>query len=314
MRSGVRFRCCGDGLCCTDIHAIGPLDDDEAVRLRAFDDDLVQRHQGTLVLTPSDTGRCLFLGDDGCALHARLGPSVKPTVCQQFPMALVATPTGGRLVTEHRCPCRTLGPRDPVDDAVAAAYPSADPDREVEGPLALDADERVPFAAYEEREHALITDVLEGAGLAALGPPPLGHPAVREAGLELIGDLSATRYGGALRAFGAAIGNLLGEPVEVRRPGWAREFDRAEARSDPGDPDAILRDWAADAVWGLDWVRHGTFRQARAEVALRARVAGWLLGRWAEEGTRPDRAAAEAVAVAELAGLSDDWQAAIGKL
>jgi hypothetical protein len=67
----------------------------------------------------------------------------------------------------------------------------------------------------------------------------------------------------------------------------------------------------ADVVWELAWTEDTTFALARAELATRLAMARWAMARMVDVGTRPDRAAAEAVLIAELAGQSPLWPAVL---
>ncbi|MEM7437222.1 MAG: hypothetical protein AAF436_18850, partial [Myxococcota bacterium] len=81
MRTDARFRCEGDGLCCTDIHAVGPLNEEDVEFVSMISEDAIDRHEdedAAVLMMRSDTGRCVFLGDAGCTLHAKLGPEMKP--------------------------------------------------------------------------------------------------------------------------------------------------------------------------------------------------------------------------------------------
>ena len=76
--------------------------------VRGLDDDYM--------LNTAADGGCVFLmGDQRCSVHAELGPEAKPEGCRRFPLGLVGTPSGGRITTEHRCPCRTMGDRPDID-------------------------------------------------------------------------------------------------------------------------------------------------------------------------------------------------------
>jgi hypothetical protein len=77
----------------------------------------------------------------------------------------------------------------------------------------------------------------------------------------------------------------------------------------PRDPEAMLADWVADAIWTLEWAFRGPFTLARAELSTRAAMARWIAARIGAEGARPDRSMAEALLVVELVGLSDPWTA-----
>jgi hypothetical protein len=101
---------------------------------------------------------------------------------------------------------------------------------------------------------------------------------------------------------------MAGErPRTPARP-WAAAFDRAERRrGKPRTTIEVLNDWVADEIWSLEWTEVGHFARKRLELATRLVVAEHIVGRLLGEGLRPDRAAAEAVMVAELVGDSDHW-------
>ena len=98
VRPGAKYTCHGDGLCCTDIHAIGALEEHDCEFLTAISEDAVTRHpteDASVLMMQAESGACVFLGEGGCALHARLGPENKPSPCIRFPFGLTATPRGG---------------------------------------------------------------------------------------------------------------------------------------------------------------------------------------------------------------------------
>ena len=114
-RRGAHYTCFGDGLCCTDLHGLGPLTKKEVKALKLVSPGVIEppSEEGfdePMLRTRGDGG-CLFLGPDRCYLHAALGAEAKPAGCRRFPLGLTATPDGGRVTTRHRCPCRTLGRR-----------------------------------------------------------------------------------------------------------------------------------------------------------------------------------------------------------
>ncbi|HJL14478.1 MAG TPA: hypothetical protein RMH99_02410 [Sandaracinaceae bacterium LLY-WYZ-13_1] len=312
VRPGARFTCHGDGLCCTDVHAFGPLSDDEAAMLRAIDPAVVDDHHGERVVTLGAEGRCIFRRHGRCELHASLGPDVKPASCQQFPFVFVATPAGGRVATEHRCPCRTLGERAELtaEAAVAEAGRPETPDRRITDTLPRTADERVTLAEWEAIEAPMLARLAAGDDpLDVLGAPPLDPPdRWRRHGASLLDEGGRTRFSAAVRRFGAALLRLGGAEVTGvdERLGWDDVFDRAERRSPtPTDPAAQLNDWLADALWSLEWAFRGPFDEARRELATRVGVARRIAADLEAEGRRPDRAMAEAIAVIELAALAD---------
>ncbi len=302
-RPGASFTCHRDGLCCSDLHAWGPLDELEAATLRAIDERVVVLHEKALVIAGNGRGRCIFSTPEGCALHAQLGPKGKPKTCQQFPFLLVATPAGGRIGTEHRCPCRTMGERAPVTVERGREACNFDAiDRLVESTLALDDDLEISFATWEAIEASYL------AGEATIDDPPLSGGDWAGLGRSLLGIAEVTAFERALRCFGAAV---LGEPPPLLGADWTECFDRAQARSAEQDPEAMLDDYLLDQIWSLDWAFHASWRQARLDLASRREVARRIARAL---GGRPDRAMAEAISVVEMTAMCDEYTAFIGSL
>lgn len=326
VRPGARYRCFGDGLCCTSIHAIGPIGRAEVRRLQVIYPGLVQKNpvlDATVVAV--EDGVCSHLEDDGCRVHKEHGGEAKPSVCRRFPYRLVSTPAGGRIATEHRCPCRTLGDRPPldVDDALASfgASPGArgrlSADVAVGERVAITKRSRVAFARYVELEAAILERLARGDDpVAALGVAPF--PALDGATWSDVAhlyraEIDGTYCGDALAWFGDVLLSLQGTRLRgLRDRPWAPAFDRAEARSkQPGSPDAVLADWIADEIWGLEWTERGSFDDARRDLATRATVAREVVRRLVAIGVRPDRAAAEAVLVCEMGGAAPLWRSVV---
>ena len=328
VRPGARFECFGDGLCCSDIHAVGALSERDCDMLSLISEDAIDRQDtgGAVMMMRSDTGRCVFWGEHGCALHAKLGPEMKPSPCIQFPYALTATPVGGRISTQHRCTCRTLGSPSPV--TVEGARPCL---LDSEGELKFEhavfdevqwsESETVSFAEYEKRESKLIEALLQGERLGAvLGAEPF--PALRETTWAAVADgflefQGPSRVAVASRWFADALGFLVErrERTEHARP-WADAFARAEARIvDPVPPNRVFGDWLADEHWSMRWTHWGSLARARAEWATRLavarRIAGWLDIRTA---TRDNVAAAEAVMIVDVVSTSDPWERVLGDM
>jgi Fe-S-cluster containining protein len=171
VRPGARFECRGDGLCCSDVHALGPLSADEAARIGGLAPQAIGEHArlGLPVLVPSEGPRCgFFEGDEGCRLHRERGAAFKSAACRRFPFGSMRTPDGIRVTTAHRCPCRTVGIREPVDaDEARAALTSGDELR-VDGnvhrvPIA--PGRRVAFSRYRDWEQRAFAGAL-GLGIA----------------------------------------------------------------------------------------------------------------------------------------------------
>lgn len=325
LRTGARFSCVGDGLCCSDIHAVGPLNDEDVAFVSTISEEAIDRHEdenAAVLMMRSDTGTCVFWSEGGCALHAQLGPDMKPSPCIQFPYSLTATPTGGRITTQHRCPCRTLGERAPLAIEAARAClldgnGELKPDHAIEDSVAWSQQESIPFAEYETREAAVIDSLLEGKGLrGALDADPFPRLDQRtwiDVAEELQGFRGPSRVAGAARWFGDAIGYLVDrrDRTEEERP-WASAFDRAQQRIvTPEPPNCVFGDWLADEIWALRWTPFGSFAKARAELATRLAVARCIAG-WLDisDTVRDNVSAAEAVMIVDVIGATDSWEVA----
>lgn len=319
-RPGARFACAGDGLCCTDIHALGPLGRAEQKAFRLLlPGALIRYTEPTFTaIRPTEGRHCPLLAPSGCALHANGGPLAKPNTCRRFPYGLAGTPRGGRVSTNHRCPCRTLGERPPVrlDEAEGSLGDRGGrlwPDVEVGARVALTSRRHVAFATYEALEAELFAQ-LETSGdpfeaLDARPLPPLADTSWDDIGRSLRAEVDGSAAGEAFGWFGDALLQISGalRPPRRARP-WADAFDRAEARaSSPEGAHAVFADWIADEIWGLRWTLQGPFDLARAELASRYAVGRRIAQTLDARGLRPDRAAAEAVMVVELVGSSTLW-------
>jgi len=325
VRPGARFDCVGDGLCCSDIHAVGALSDEDCEMLAMISEDAIDRHEGedaAVLMMRSDTGRCVFWSEQGCAIHAQLGPEMKPTPCIQFPYALTTTPAGGRISTQHRCTCRTLGPL-PLVTAEAARLNLLDsngelkPEHAVLDDVAWSGTESLSFVDYAAREAGLIGALIEGKSLMTVLE---AQPFPKLEGItwsEVVDDLlefhGPSRAAAAARWFGSAIGFLVDrrEPTALDRP-WADSFERAGARVvDPVSPNRVFGDWLADEVWSMRWCRFGSLARARVELATRLaiarRIAGWLD---ISSPKQDNISAAEAVMIVDVIGTTDIWEKA----
>jgi len=325
VRPGAVFRCFGDGLCCTDIHALGLLTRGEIKELRARDklsvvysDDI----EG-YCLKPIDH-RCLhLLPNELCGLHAAYGPESKPNGCRRFPYGLVSTPLGGRISTEHRCSCRTLGDRPPISipDAEVSLLNRAgrlEIDREIGEKVRLTADKRVSFRVYAALEARMI-ERLNAGDLAehVLAAKPLperdadtGWPTIAASHIE---TWDSTAGGEAFAWFGDGLLELATGHIPPERPRpWHAAYERAIARTpNPQTPDQIFNDWIADELWMFRWFDWGPFDVARAELATRLGIARLTQKRIEKRGVRPDQAAAEAVMICELASEGSEWPQAV---
>ncbi|MDH3726696.1 MAG: hypothetical protein OER77_04120 [Myxococcales bacterium] len=323
VRNGARFSCEGDGLCCSDVHAVGPLNEEDIAFLSTISEEAIDHHEDedvAVLMMRGDTGTCVFWSEDGCALHAKLGPEMKPSPCIQFPYGLTATLTGGRITTQHRCPCRTLGTREPVTGNAArpcilGTDEGPKPDHAVEDPIAWSKSESIPFSEYEEREHSMIESLVEGQSLgrtlAAEPFPKLDRYTWSEVADEFRAFAGPSRVAAAARWFGDALGYLIDrrERTEHERP-WAFSFDRAQRRIvDPEQPNRVFGDWLADEVWALRWTPFGSLAKARAELATRLAVAR-RIGGWLDisNPTSDNVSAAEAVMIVDVIGSTDSWE------
>ena len=329
VRPGARYRCFGDGLCCTDLHLLGPLTKREVVRLKTMSEEIVvwNAQLEAPVLRTTDHGGCVFLVESGCALHAAFGARTKPGGCRRFPYRLVATPVGGRVVTEHRCPCRTLGDRPPIDvvDAQTSLLDEGgrlQADTRVPHRLKRTRKRRMSFHSYAALEAAWIERILGGEDplvvLESHVLSPLPDISWIDVAHNLRARIDGSACGDALAWFGDVLLSLADPSQRARAPRnrpWAPAFDRAEARSPQvQSPDAVLADWLVDALWSLDWVLFGSLEAGRCELGTRWVVAREITDRLQRLGVRPDRAAAEAVSIVEIAGASGVWGSVVREI
>lgn len=325
-REGARFACSGSGLCCTDIHGLGLLTKSEVRELRkrrplsvVYNDEL-----DGFCLKPVDS-HCIYLEDERCSIHAQAGSAAKPGGCRRFPYGLVRTPQGGRVTTEHRCPCRTLGDRPPVSlqDADASLRDRAgrlDVDFDVPARIALERGKRVSFDAYAKIESKIIARLNAGERaedvLAASPLPTLASSTWTAIAVEHIDTRDATAGGEAFGWFGDALLHLASGHTPPQRPRpWHAGFERALAGSrERPNPEAIYNDWLADEIWMFRWWSWGPFDVARAELATRLAVARCVQGWIEQHGVSAGQAAAEAVMICELAAEGSEWPSAVASI
>ncbi len=328
IRGQVRYRCFGDGMCCSDMHAIGALEEDEVVRLQAVDPDVVGYSDlaDAHVLRMRPDGTCPFLGDTGCMLHEPMNGLIKPHPCWRFPYGLTATPTGGRITTEHRCSCRTIGRDRPEVPLEKAAQELVERDgrtranHTVDAEVAIRRDEMIPFAEYEAIEAPMLKALLEEGARPedVIDRQPFpnlieGTWGAIAGGMRVVETDS--RFDDALSWFGAAIDVRDGGTMDHQARPWTESFDRVLTRvPEADDAEAMIRDWVADSLWSLYWTAYGSFEQARCEMATRL----WLLRRLAQEfvslGSREDVATAEALMIVDLVGTSEWWEGITARL
>jgi hypothetical protein len=307
-------------LCCTDLHLLGPLTRPEVKRLRVLSPHIVVHNEAldAEVLLVTERGACVFF-DDGCSLHRQLGSKGKPGGCRRFPFRLVSTPSGGRVVTEHRCPCRTMGERLPVslEEAEASLHDEGGRvrcDTRVGDRVKRTPKTRVAFSSYAREEAKWLARLLAGEPvpqvLDAEPLPPMSEATWTDVAHDYRSRIDGSACGDAQAWFGDVLLEMTGTTLRsVRNRPWAPAFDRAEKRTPKkGDADEILSDWAADAVWALDWTQSSASAQTgRADVVTRWTIARRIMDKLRKAGAREDRAAAEAVTIVEIAGASGVW-------
>jgi hypothetical protein len=324
VRHGARFRCAGDGMCCSDLHLLGPLSRLERQLFGVFAQGVVTRADGSAVLAVREDHSCAFLDGDGCGLHKRLGRTGKPRACWRFPYGLVATPSGGRVTTAHYCSCRTLGA--PPLDLGEAERSLGDisgrlmADGRFEGDVLLRADESESFAAYEKREGVWIERLVSSGDDPRAFARELGTSWLAIDVLSELGDVLArtewrTHGGAMLGWFGYGLLALAGEIASglPERP-WRASFERARARSEECSPHAVFADWLADVLWDLEWTSYMPLDRTLGELLVLLDVGYALAARLEAVGARPDCAAAEAVAVIDMTRRSDPWRLSVAKL
>lgn len=323
VRPGARFACSGDGLCCTDLHALGPLTRAEVKLVRKLRPGSVIMHEDVEApcMRTAEHGGCAQLNQDGwCSIHVEEGPEHKPGGCRRFPYGLVTTPYGGRITTESRCPCRTLGERPPLDvlDAERSLRDLAgrlEADQSADKRIAMTIEEKLPFPEYARIEARMIERLLSGEraeDVLACAPLPTMHEGswpVWAAGLYESDD--GTRGGIALSWFADTLLALStgSTPPERPRP-WRSAFERGAARAKrPERADDVINDWIADELWMMRGLGYGCpFDVARAELATRLAVVRAITARLRAAGVREDQAAAEAVMIGELTGCCEHWE------
>ena len=319
IRPGARFACRGDGLCCGDVHLWGPISEDEAEALALISPDLLTERpdDGTRILQARTDGRCL-LWQDGCALHAALGPQSKPRTCRKFPFSLTGTPSGVRVGLSYRCSCVIVPSGPPIEaadvaESVADASGNVEADSQIRETVYLDVRQPVPFARWEALEKELLARLANEGPESVLDRDPfaLASPdAFRQLGEALVEGQPETRAEHAVAWFGdALLARFADRAPPARARPWADAFDAAEPHIAETTADALLSRWIADDVWALDWARGGNFALARSVLACRVAVARDVAARIEGQGASPARAIAESILVATLTGVSEPWAA-----
>ncbi len=305
IRPHAKFKCHGDGLCCSDIHLLGPITRKEKRFLQVISPLTVVRDTDINedVLRTKNDHHCVFLIDRLCQIHAQLAEIAKPDGCRRFPYGLVATPDGGRVTTEHRCPCRSLGesPKLTAEHATFALRDSAgrlSANARVEGKIRLKRDQKIAFSDFKAMEDTILEAIWSGASieqtLKAKPFPKLKRKDWSKAADEIAADPDGTAFDEAMIWLAYAVHQWQGThmPLPSARP-WSAAFDRAQKRSKEKKPAHVLRDWLCDEIWSLDWIDRSTWPQARHDWVTRFVLAETLTRAFVKTGSRADRAAAE---------------------
>ncbi len=321
VRPGARYACYADGLCCTDIHAVGPITEKERTLLSVVSDNVVRMNEileeWVMTMTP-DEGACLFLEEGKCAIHTAMDGVLKPGGCHRFPFGLTKTPRGGRITMEVRCSCQTLMPTDaPAVDTERVAPLLLDEDGELEAAFSVTKDipmrsgTRVPFAEYEVFEGAFLERIANEGLDAALDRQPFADVGTdwKTVARGMQEEDLRTRFDAALLYVSDAIleAHGVGDPPDRVRA-WEPAYRRAEARMpSPIEPKAIYECWASESVWRMHWAARISFEQHRKSLATLLDIARRIASRLEQVGVRKDRAAAEAVTIVETVGTSMWW-------
>jgi hypothetical protein len=327
VRPGARFSCLGYGLCCTNIHVIGPLTHSEAreLSLRSRRSVVFDKSLEVLCIAVDAAGRCVYLSDRGCEIHLREGEQAKPIGCRRFPYGLIATPLGGRITTDHRCPCRILGDRPPLslekaESSLRNRAGRLEADRRVGDRVALVRGHRVSFAHYARLEARLLRRLELGehaeSVLDSESLPKLARSSWSAFAAEIYQAREPTAEGEAVAWFSDALLELAaGHKPPKRSRSWSDMFAQASARHRTRvNVEAIWNDWVADVIWMLRWLPSRPIDVARAELATRLAVARLIQKRICKLGIPADQAAAEAVMICELTAEGEQWPDAVGSI
>ena len=274
-------------------------------------------HDDYMLNTAADGGCMFLMSDQRCSVHAELGSEAKPEGCRRFPLGLVATPVGGRITTEHRCPCRTMGDRpqirpEDVEPSIADGGSRLIADRRIKR-IPISRKKNIKFSEWESIEAEYLSR-LNGREplhriLDAMPFPKLRGSSWEAQATEFIAARDGSQFGVAMAWMGDTI-DAMQSGRAPRPPGrpWSHAFDRAQARAPKARTSrGVFGDWIADEVWSLKWADDYDFELARTELVTRLAVAEDICARLRGSGTRADRAAAEAVMIVEVVGESDYW-------
>lgn len=320
VRPGARFVCHADGLCCSDVHALGPVTPPETVPLQRLMKDPVTTEPavGGLGLRIA-AGGCVFLRSDNlCRVHAELGVDAKPATCRRYPFNLVATPRGLRVATPHRCPCRTLGARPLLTEAdvnreINIQGTPLEPDHRVGDSVRWARGQRLSFDAWCERESVMLRHLAQQDAVGdVLQAPPFAElegASWPRVAASLQTPMDATAFEVAKQWLAHAIwAQVQQRPWPTLPRPWARFFDAAEKRIEPQQSaDALFADWMADEIWSLQWTLFGSFARGRYDLATRLALARILADRLGAVGLVPVRAAAEALMIVDVITHAQHW-------
>jgi hypothetical protein len=170
------------------------------------------------------------------------------------------------------------------------------------------------FATYAGLEESVLAELIGGRPAAEALAVPAGLPRLRVGSWAGASDVfsmvpKTTRSGHALGWFGAGIREAMGraEGSSLARP-WRDAFDRVESTGAPATAESVIGDYLADHLWGLTWVHEGAFDRARVVASALGCIASTIARRLVAEGSRPDRAAAEAVMIVEIGEKQPAWR------
>ena len=220
-----------------------------------------------------------------------LGPESKPEGCRRFPLGLVATPVGGRITTEHRCPCRTMGDRpeirpEEVEPSIADGGSRLIADRRIKR-IPIKPKKNIKFSEWEpiEAEYLRRLNGREPVHrILDAKPFPKLHGSSWEAqATEFIGARDGSQFGVAMAWMGDTI-DAMQSGRTPRPPGrpWSQAFDRAQARAPKARTSrSVFGDWIADEVWSLKWADDYDFELARTELVTRLAIAEDICARLA---------------------------------
>jgi len=314
LRPGLRHRCFGDGLCCSDFHVIAPLSGREVKALQQWGgEEVADCFAGMGYIDLEETGECALLREGRCTIHAE---PIKPRVCDRFPYTLVGTPKGGRVAIEHRCTCMNHGEAPLVDEAMAErdlldAAGRLKANHKLEQ-VALRTGTLIDFEAYEAEEAKLLS-ALEGDVKEALDRAPflpLREATWEEVGLAFVNQNGDVRLHEALRWVGDAI--LQGNQRAGRRSRpWAEAIERTALRQDETNRDDRLRRWIADTVWSLCWTAYCSYEQLLRELATRLELVDRTERRLRRHSPLPF---VEALMLVDFVGTSEWWEGVAGRL